>query len=90
MRTKLEQWVTRWHERRRERWILPNAQDDPRSVYEARRRRLICKLNGHSWWVPEIHFAEGWGIFECGRCYPHIESQREIIAYNPFVFRSDP
>ncbi len=85
MWNRIEHWVGSRQEKSRRKWILPHALNDPRSTYEAKRRRLVCRLNGHMWTVAEFHLAEGWAILECFRCYPHKDSQREVMAYNPFT-----
>ena len=90
MWNQVELWVTRWQARRRLEWILPHALDDPRSTYEVKRRRGLCRLNGHMWIMVEFHLEEHWAVLECFRCYPHKDSQREVMAYNPFTTRSQP
>ena len=88
MLNQIEQWVGRRQEKRRHKWILPHALDDPRSTYEAKKRRRLCRLNGHMWSMVEFHMTEHWAVLECFRCYPHKDSQREVMAYNPFTTRS--
>ena len=42
------------------------------------------------WMMVEFHLEEHWAVLECFRCYPHKDSQREVMAYNPFTTRSQP
>lgn len=53
------------------------------SRYVARKRRR-CNLNGHIWEFKEIQMDGISYVVECFRCFPHIDSRRVIVSYNPF------
>ena len=56
--------------------------DDGWVRYVARKRRR-CILLGHIWDFKEIRNGNEY-VLECFRCFPHIDSRRVVISYNPF------
>ena len=51
--------------------------------YIARKRRR-CTLNGHIWEFKGMRTDTHEYTIECFRCFPHIDSRRVIVSYNPF------
>ena len=54
-------------------------------IRRIKRQRRICRLTGHLWeletYDPSIHTF----VLKCARCFPHIDSRRAIVSYDPFT-----
>lgn len=51
--------------------------------YIARKRRR-CTLNGHIWEFTGLDPKRNEYTIKCFRCFPHIDSRRVVVSYNPF------
>lgn len=67
--------------------LLPEWSNVGMEAYDYRfiaRKRRRCTLNGHMWELAQMVPTRNEYIIECYRCFPHIDSRRVIVSYNPF------
>ena len=82
---RIAEWIIMFWRRRVP--VLPDWENLGIESYDFRfiaRKRRRCTLVGHIWEMTDLDTSTGEFTIECSRCFPHIDSRRVIVSYNPF------